>query len=60
MVQACANNQCWLLPYLMVVNHMNMDGFTVGENAYDTDCELSLCLGTQILSWTNILYFIIS
>lgn len=44
----------------MVVNCMNMDGFTVGENLYDTDCDLLLCFGTQVLSWTNILYSIIS
>ena len=45
----------------MIVNCESMDGLKVGENAYDDiDCDPLLCFGNQILSWTNILFSIIS
>lgn len=44
----------------MVVNCVSMDGFTVGKNVSDTDCDLPLCFGNHVLTWDNILYSIIS
>lgn len=60
MVQACANNQCWLLSYLMVVDCVEMDGFKVGESANDMNCDLSLCFQNQVLTWDTVLFSIIS
>ena len=39
---------------------MNMDGFKVGVNEYDTDFDLQLCYGTFIPAWSNVLYSIIN
>ena len=39
MVRTCSNNKCWLLPYLMVVDRKDIDGFSIGETQYDGDCE---------------------
>ena len=60
MVQVCALYYCWLLPYLMVVNQMNTNGFKIGVNEYNNDYDLPLCYGTFVPSWTNVLYSIIA
>ena len=44
----------------MVVNCISTDGFKVEGNVSDTDCDLPLCFGTQVLTWDNVLYTIIS
>lgn len=44
----------------MIVDHANMDDFKVGETADDTDCDLPLCFGNQVLTWNDMLFSIIS
>ena len=39
---------------------MNMNGFIVGRDLYDTNCDLPICFGTQVYSWTSTLFAIIS
>ena len=60
MIQACVNNCCWLLSNLMIVNWAETNGFKVGESTNDTDCDLPLCFGNQVLAWDNGLFSIIS
>ena len=44
----------------MVADHVNMDGFKIGETAYNEDCDLPLCFGNQVLNWDNALFNMIS
>ena len=49
-----------VLPYFMVVDCIKMDGFKIGETAFDGDCDLPLCFTNQVINWDNTIYNMIS
>ena len=60
MVRTCSNNKCWLLPYMMVVDRKDINGFSIGESEYDGDCDLPMVFGNKVDAWDDALYNMIS
>ena len=44
----------------MVVDCMDIDGFSIGESQYDGDCDLPMIFGNQVDNWDNVIYSMIS
>ena len=44
----------------MVVDRMDIDGFSIGETQYDGDCDLPMTFGNQVDIWDNVIYNMIS
>ena len=44
----------------MVVDHKDIDGFSIGETQFDADCDLPVAFGNQVEVWDNVIYNMIS
>ena len=44
----------------MVVDRMDIDGFSIGESHFDGDCDLPMTFGNQVENWDNVIHSMIS